>query len=312
MHISQFSFSMNSMYKYLEISRQAHYKAVKAKEAWAESEGYLLGVVKEVRRTNPGMGARYIFKTGKPIGIGTNKFERWVVEAGLGVAPKKKGWKTTDSKHHYHKYPNLTNGLVLTDVNQLWVTDITYYMVKTMMCYIVFIMDAYSRRVLGRMVSSTLLARKNLEALQESFWIRGQDKFENLIHHSDKGSQYCSNAYIDALIQAQCKISMAEDSLQNGYAERLNGVIKNQYLDYRPIYSLKSLTEYTNSSIEAYNTEKPHSGLLHGMAPIAFEIYIKTIKEKPAMILHDFKAQGLRGVLGGIGPNALCKKQKKP
>jgi len=304
MHIAQFSFSMNSIYKYLETSRQAHHKAVKAKEAWAESEVYLLGVVKEVRRTNPGMGARYIFKTGKPTGIGINKFERWVVRIGLGVAPKKKGGKTTDSKHHYHKYLNLTNGLVLTDVNQLWATDITYYMVKTMVYYIIFIMDAYSRRILGHRVSSTLLAKKNLEALQDSFQIRGQDKFENLIHHSDKGSQYCSNAYIDALVQAQCKISMAENGLQNAYAERLNGVIKNQYLAYRPIYSLKSLTEYTNCSIEAYNKEKPHSGLLHEMAPIPFENHIKNIKEKPVMILHDFKSQGLRGVLGGIKPNA--------
>lgn len=305
MNITQFQFSMNSMYKYLGVSKQAHYKAVKAKEAWAENEVYLLEVVEKVRSTNPGMGARNIFKTGKPTGIGINKFERWVVEIGLGVAPNKKRWKTTDSKHHYHKYPNLINGLVLTDVNQLWVTDITYYMVKTMVYYIIFIMDAYSRRILGHRVSSTLLAKKNLEALQESFRIRGQDKFENLIHHSDKGSQFCSNAYIEALIQAQCIISMADNSLQNAYAERLNGVIKNQYLGYRPIYSLKSLSEYTKSSIVAYNTEKPHSGLLHEMAPITFENYIKTIKEKPVMVLHDFKAQGLRRVLGGIEPNAL-------
>lgn len=311
MHIKESPFSMNSLYDYLGISKQAHHKAINAQKVWNEKTESLLSLVQEVRKTNPGMGARNIFRVGNPTGIGVNKFERLVIEMGFGIPKKKKSWKTTDSRHHYHKYPNLTHGLKLTDVNQLWVTDITYFMVGKDVFYLIFIMDVYSRRILGQRASNTMQTEYNLEALQESFRIRGQCVFENLIHHSDKGSQYCSHKYIDALWQANCMISMAETSLQNAYAERLNGVIKNQYLDYRPIHDLESLVAYTNLSVEAYNSQKPHSGLLKNMPPIVFEEYIKTMEEKPVIELYNFKSSDL-GVFGRDGPNAYEENKKKP
>jgi putative transposase len=285
---------MNNLYQYSGTFKQAQHRTIQISLVCQERERSILNLVREVRQIHPDMGARSIYLLTRPEGIGINKFEKIVIESGLGVKRKKKSWKTTDSKHRYHKYPNLTNGLRLTDVNQLWVTDITYYIIYQHTFYIILIMDVYSRRILGYKVSNTMFLENNLEALQRSFEVRNEYYYENLIHHSDKGSQYCSFAYIDALVKANCRISMADNSLENGYAERLNGIIKNKYLEFRDITCLKSMEEHTHKSIEAYNLQKPHTCLPGSRSPISFENYIKTLtkEERPIMELYNFKPPG--------------------
>ncbi len=155
------------------------------------------------------MGARPLFYALKITEMGINRFERLISDSGLGIERKKLWIKTTNSNHNYYKYGNLTNGLVLNNIDQLWVSDITYWIEQGKHYYLLFILDVYSRQILGYTASENMYTVNNLKALEISFQKRGKSVFEQLIHHSDKGSQYCSLDYVKALQKATISISMA-------------------------------------------------------------------------------------------------------
>jgi transposase InsO family protein len=198
--------------------------------------------------------------------------------------------KTTNSNHNYFKYSNLANGLELNGINQLWVSDITYWIAGQKHYYLLFIMDVYSRRILGYTASQNMYAVNNLKALELSFRIRQVSWFERLLHHSDKGSQYCSLEYVKALQIANITISMAGNSLENPYAERLNGIIKNDYLRYFDTSTFAKLCKALDKAVWLYNNEKPHSELDY-MSPVNFEKMLlqQNINERKTMVLHDFR-----------------------
>src|SRR5262249_605835 len=146
-------------------------------------------------------------------------------EEGLLITKKKKYMKTTDSRHWMRKYPNLVKPFDLKRPEQLWVADITYLSTTDRYCYLHLITDAYSKLIVGYNVSETLASNETLKALQIA--LRNRKYQSSLIHHSDRGLQYCSAAYIKTLQQKGIAISMTEDGspYDNAIAERVNGIL---------------------------------------------------------------------------------------
>jgi transposase InsO family protein len=162
------------------------------------------------------------------------------------------------------KHPNLIRKFVPTEPNQLWVSDITYWKIKTdEHLYISFITDAYSRKIVGYQVAETMEAIESIQALQMALSALGAESHLHLIHHSDRGIQYCSHAYVKLLQDYNIKISMTEsgDPLENALAERINGIIKEEYLETYDISNLKDAKKLLKSVVELYNTERPHMSI---------------------------------------------------
>lgn len=272
------------------IKRQVYFRQMKQQEQQSFIETRTIEMVKPMRVGHPAMGARPLFYALKITEMGINRFERLISDSGLGIERKKLWIKTTNSNHNYYKYGNLTNGLVLNNIDQLWVSDITYWIEQGKHYYLLFILDVYSRQILGYTASENMYTVNNLKALEISFQKRGKSVFEQLIHHSDKGSQYCSLDYVKALQKATISISMAGNSLENPYAERLNGIIKNDYLQYYDTSSFGKLCKSLDRVVWLYNNERPHSELGY-MTPVGFENLVRqqNENERKKMVLYDFR-----------------------
>jgi putative transposase len=150
-------------------------------------------------------------------------------------------------------------------------------------------LDIYSRRVIGYLASDNMYAINVVKVLEMAVRLRKQWLFKQLIHHSDKGSQYCANEYIKVLTKANISISMAGNSLENPYAERLNGIIKNDYLVHFNTSSFSKLKKSLTEVVWLYNNERPHSELKN-MTPVEYEKIIRQQKESEriTMELYDF------------------------
>lgn len=311
-NITQFDFSMGQVYLVSGISRQAYHQQLLRNENKIFIESRLIEMVKEIREDHPRMGARKLYEILHLQGtIGINRFERLLSSSGLNIVQKRSAQITTDSNHPWFKYTNLTHGLKLTGVNQLWASDITYYMIGESTLYITFMMDVYSRRILAYSVSDNMLHDNNVEVLNSSIKLRKGIGIEGLIHHSDKGSQYCSKAYINILDNNGIKISMAETSIENPYAERLNGIIKNDYLYPRKkAFDLKSLRKEVKEVVRLYNEVRPHSEL-NNLTPSEFEkrLHLSEYKKNAVMELYNFDEKRKKGFLKA-SPNGILKKNK--
>jgi len=244
-------------------------------------------VVIEMRKDYPHASARKLYHMlGLEKVVGINRYERFISAQGLGVSRPRSFIRTTHSGSYF--YPNLVHGIQLQGINQLWVSDITYFITTEAVFYIVLILDVYSRRIIGFSASENLLTINNLKALKMAFRTRKQSKFEGMIHHSDKGSQYGSNIYLGRLRGADIEISMAETCLENPYAERINGIIKNDYLIAFDIKSLAQLEKALVKSVKRYNN-CPH-GELGMKSPLDFETLLEQIPQEqyPMMQLYDY------------------------
>jgi putative transposase len=212
----------------------------------------------------PRLGTRklyYLLQEGflrKDIGIGRDQLFDLLREEGLLIVKKKKYIKTTDSKHWMRKYPNLIKQVEVKRPEQLWVADITYLTVNDGFRYLHLVTDAYSKQIMGYNVSETLAATETLKALKMAFSNRKYR--ENLIHHSDRGLQYCSAAYIKALQQKNIAISKTEDGnpYDNAIAERVNGILKDEYGLDEIFDDQDQLVLQVKQSINSYNNRRPH------------------------------------------------------
>ena len=291
-NITSYDFPMQQVYIIGGLSRQGYHQQVKREQEKTNMQSKIINLVKQERKKHPRMGARNLFLNLNLTGIiGVNRFENLLVSSGLGVPRKRSVCITTDSNHNLHKYTNLLHGYKLTGVNQVWATDITYFRIGEKNYYISFIQDIFSRRILGYTVSDNMRKENNLRVLEASIKERDGIDFSKLIHHSDKGSQFCSNAYIKKLKKFKINISMADTSLENAYVERLNGILKNDYLYPRnKAYNLKSLKAELKEVVRLYNEERPHSAL-GGLTPCQFEKQLIKSPDslKMAMELYDFE-----------------------
>jgi len=253
-------------------------------------EELILDKVLEKRRQMPRLGCRKIYYLIKPdledLGIkyGRDKLFNLLGNKCLLVSKRKQYTKTTDSKHWMRKYPNLTIDLVPSRPEQLWVADITYITGRNKRHYLHLITDAYSKQIMGYELCRDLEAKSTLRALNMALSKRRYPEKE-LIHHSDRGLQYCSKLYTDILKNDKIRISMTEngDPYENAIAERVNGILKDEFgLD--DIYgSTEDAVMLTKESIDIYNRLRPHLSCSM-MTPIQMhkqdKIKIKTWKYK--------------------------------
>ena len=217
-----------------------------------------------IRREMPRLGTRKLYYLLKEsflrdgISIGRDRLFDLLREEGLLIVKKKKYTKTTDSEHWMRKYPNLVKQLELKRPEQLWVADITYLALLDQYRYLHLITDAYSKQIMGYCVSDTLAASHTLKALEMALKNRKHDS--SVIHHSDRGLQYCSARYVRTLQQRSIAISMTEDGspYDNAIAERVNGILKDEFsLDERFIDQAQ-LELQVKQSIDTYNNRRPH------------------------------------------------------
>ena len=299
-HLSEFDFHMEAVYIISGISRQGHYKAKVLERIKSSQKEELLHLVRQARLSHPRMGSRPLHRMLRIEGMGINQFERLLSEEGLGIKRKRNRCKTTDGHLFKGKATNKVNGKAIDDIDQLWVSDITYFLTGTRVFYIIMIMDVYSRRILGAEVYPDMFAENNLSVLRASLKQRGIANYNGkLIHHSDKGSQYMSNKYKKMLERYGISLSVAENSLQNAYAERINGTIKNDYLQFFHTEDISQLRKHLNRSVWLYNHQRPHSSLKH-MTPVEFESYLNNNRHD-RMVLYDFTAKVIDEFFSGLG-----------
>ena len=262
--------SLNELYRALKISRQSVHQRINREQKMHLYEHQLLFLVYEVRQEHPTMGARDMYYLLEPSFIGRDRFESFCKLHGL-VSERPVNYKRTTNSSGVIKFENLTIKLKLNSINQLWVSDITYYQVKDVFYYLTFIMDGYSRVILGYQVSKKLFTEQTtLPALQKAIKFRKGKGLKGTILHSDGGGQYYDKAFLEKTKQLGIINSMCEYPWENGKAERINGVIKNNYLRHRTINNFSELVKEVDRAIKLYNEKKPHIAL-NRVSPLNFE-----------------------------------------
>ena len=197
---------------------------------------------------------------------GRDAFIELLRKNGLMVRLKRRRhYKTTDSRHHYRKYPNLIADVVPSRPNEIWVSDITYVETDEGVCYLSLITDTYSHKIVGWAVGPTLETVYPLNALKMALATIDEVTASRLIHHSDRGCQYCSNEYVAELKKRHVNISMTQsgDPLENAIAERANGILKVEWLYKMRITTRDECRSILDRIIDFYNTQRPHRD--HGM-----------------------------------------------
>ncbi len=283
---------MNNMYEIAGFSKQAHNQYMKRRQLDEEIAELIINMIIETRQMHPVIGLKKIYSIFKPDYIGRDRFIRIGVENGLGIKRLKSYTRTTYSNRH-SIFSNLTIDLPVVDINQVWVSDITYYRVGDIFYYLTFIMDVFSRRILGYTAYPTLEAKANCQALNMAIENRAGRKIDKLIHHSDRGTQYTSNSYLKILSDSRINVSMCESVYENSHIERVNGIIKNEYLINWKINDFESLRKGLDRAVYIYNNERPHGSILL-KKPVEYEIYLNNIPLTEREPMFIFKSEYMK------------------
>jgi putative transposase len=276
---------MTEVYLSSGISKQGHWDAVKRLKIEQAKEPCYVGLIMEIRELHPGMGLRTMYAQFQPEGIGRDAFIALGLRAGFRLRSIENPQRTTKSVKN-RRYVNLLGDKRFTDVNQLWVSDIFYFPLEERHYYVTLLMDVYSRRIIGYSLADNLRAENNLRTLNMALTLRGIKNYQNtLIHHSDRGSQYVSDDYTDLLTDYGIQISMCIDVLENAHCERVNGTIKNDYLNRWHIATLADLIKRVPMAVQNYNNRR-HNSL--GMTPLEFESYVKELQNDKKPVLEVF------------------------
>ena len=263
---------MSDLYKLEKSTKQSHAQHQNKELENTNNEQDVLNQIALLRIKHPALGLKKLFHKVNPINMGRDRFIVLAMSANLGIERPKNHRRTTYSTKS-NRYKNLLENAIIDDVNQLWVSDITYFWVVDKFFYIVLIMDAYSRRVVGHHASASLVATANVTALKLALKTRKNNDLSHLIHHSDKGTQYVFSKYVQLLEANKIQISMANMVYENSHSERLNGIIKNEYLIHRNVQNLEQLIKHLDKDIKLYNQDRPHWEL-DMMSPIEYENYL--------------------------------------
>lgn len=252
--------------------RQAFYQSKADIERDVEHEQKALDAVREIRGEDPGIGGYKLWLMlislfGRDFVPGRDRFFAILRRKGLMLS-RTKPRHTTNSNHRYHKWKNLVKGFVPTAANQLWVADITYISLPGGdVCYLHLITDAYSHKIVGWALADTLKAAVTMQALQmaisQAAVMCGREILTGLIHHSDRGVQYCCDAYVALLKAHGIVISMTEDSnpTDNAIAERSNGIIKTEMVYRTRFCSFEHAYSVIERYIHFYNFRRPHMSI---------------------------------------------------
>ena len=266
----------------LGYSKQSYYKQLERQDIKSLNEGLIIDLVLNKRKLwKKGSGRNLLaslqteFKQ-HGISIGRDRFFDLLRKNNLLIKPKQRKTITTNSYHHFHKYPNLIKELKVTRVNQVIVTDITYLYLRESdsFAYLFLVTDLFSRKILGFNISPNLSAKSAIKALMMAF--NNMSDIKDCIHHSDRGIQYCSNQYTELLKKKNIRISMTENSdpLENAVAERINKTIKEEFTEEKQISfsNFKEAKTVISQIIKFYNDERPHRSLEMYTPSVAYQI----------------------------------------
>lgn len=289
---------MNSLFKSVHITKQSFHQYHNRLLAQLEEEEYLKMIIEEIRQNHPTMACRSLYFKIAPSCMGRDAFEEFCRYAGYTV-PISKNYKRTTDSSGVKRFEDLATGLITERPNQLWTSDITYFDIGGRFYYLTFIIDVYTRRILGHSVSQRLFTEgTTLAALKRAIKVRKGQELSGLIFHSDGGGQYYDIDFLKLTNEYGIKNSMCKYPWQNPHAERINGIIKNNYLKHRKIKSFEDLVYEVDRSIKLYNVDKPHSGL-NRMTPMEFENRIfasgkQSDGEKSATEYKTSKPEGIQ------------------
>ncbi|MDE3183908.1 MAG: IS3 family transposase [Bacteroidota bacterium] len=254
---------MSQLYKYVGITRQAIDQYGKRQQIFNKKLLYLLSEVEELRKDHPGCGVEKMYYSLNPDFLGRDKFVELFMDLGFGLKKRINYKRTTYSVTS--KYNNLIKGLFISEPGVVWQTDITYYDVDNKFYYVVFIIDVYTKIIVGYNVSDNMRATANIKAMKMAL----ANYKAPFIHHSDRGGQYIYSDYIKLLRDNKCEISMCKSSQDNAYAERINRTIKEEYLDHWQPSDFEQLKRYTRKAVDNYNNKRIHNNL-DKMNPVTF------------------------------------------
>ena len=257
----------------LGYSRQSYYQGIKFIQQKAYEADIVIDEVLRYRKYQKRLGTRKLlhemqgFLEAHNFQIGRDAMFNLLAERGLLITKRKRrGCITTLSKHRFKKYPNIIKDFIPIAPNQLWVSDITYIHLSDDFAYLSLITDAYSHKIVGFYLSEDLSAKGPLKALKMA--LTGNPDCENLIHHSDRGVQYCCDEYVKLLQSNNFKISMTEngDPLENPLAERVNGILKSELLE-EVFVDFKIAQQAIAVACSTYNHLRPH-GSIDNLKPV--------------------------------------------
>lgn len=250
---------MNVLFKAIGMSKQSFHQRLNRQMILSEEIGQLLVLVKEIRKDHPRMSSRQMYRMIRPRHIGRDRFEAFCFENGFKVAVKRSFHRTTNS-WGVTRFDNLLLGLELTGINQVWVSDITYYRIDEQFYYLTFILDLHSSFIVGYSISENMLTTSTtIPALRMA--LKTRRGLTSLILHSDGGGQYYCKEWLELTSQYLIRSSMCESVYENPHAERINGIIKNDYLvGYGP-QDYQQLMRMTTKAVMKYNYEKPHQSI---------------------------------------------------
>ncbi len=212
----------------------------------------------------PKVGARKLYHILREelsgLKVGRDKLFRILKVNHMLIKPKRSYHITTDSHHRFRKHKNIVSNVDIIRPEQIWVSDITYVGTRINPSYLALITDAYSKKIMGYNVSNTLAVDGSVQALDMALKHR-IDKEKPLIHHSDRGLQYCSDDYQELLSKNNIKASMTEkyDPYENAIAERINGILKQEFNIAKSINDIELKSQLIKDAIEIYNNQRPHS-----------------------------------------------------
>ncbi len=260
-------YSIDTLCSVHGISRQAYYRYYKRLGISNLEDSVVINLVQDIRKRHPRMGGRKLYhllkddlnKTGQD--IGRDKFFNILRSNELLVKPLRKYVRTTNSHHRFRVYKNLIEDIEINRCNQVFVSDITYLSTYDRFYYLSLITDVYSRKIVGYDISDSLSLSGSLRALKKA--LKGVQDPVGLIHHSDRGIQYCSNQYTQLLKRKGVQISMAGkgNAYENAIAERVNGILKIEYILDRKYPDYKELKRAVDMAVKLYNEDRPHMSL---------------------------------------------------
>ena len=246
---------MNQLYQALGISKQAVHKQAHAQKRHQAHLAGLVARADELRKVHPGCGVEKMYHVLKPEFMGRDRFIDTFMALGYRLKRPRNYRRTTIAGSLYH--PNLIAGMQIQAPGTVWQSDITYIPLHNRHYYAVFIIDVYTRKIVGYALSDHMRASANLRALKMAL----NTHKAPLIHHSDRGSQYISKEYTNLLKSHGTRISMGLIAQDNAYAERINRTIKEEYLDRWQLDSFEKLKQAVNKAVRHYNTQRPHLSL---------------------------------------------------
>lgn len=245
------------------VNRQFYYRSIRREVEQQHIAEYVVELVNGFRMRMPRIGGKKLYFLLKcylkPLKVGRDKLFDILRANGLLIRPKRQYHVTTDSHHRFKKHKNLIEELDIKRPEQVIVSDITYLGNRENPMYLSLVTDAYSKKILGYNVSDSLGAKGATAALKMAVKNRSYSK-KDLIHHSDRGIQYCCDVYQKTLKKKRIQCSMTEkyDPYQNAVAERVNGILKHEFIEHLKIQDLNLMKAVVKDSIDIYNNERPH------------------------------------------------------